>query len=307
MGDFNMKREELESSLKPIKSGLQSLPIRGSGLTFHRKGSGWTDIDSIIVSPTAKSLLSNAKVLRNWSTGSDHFPLVSKMKPIEMAPKPPPAPVRFRFDRDLVKGHGHRLVCSNRWACLPVDKIMNEEELHESTYKFTKLINEKAITLGIKRQVRGKVFRHDRKLKRLLDHLAVFQQKWRESQKAGGTIEVECYKSYRMVQTTARNAISKREQVLHHKRVQEVSKLFHTREMKAFYNWEKKTTVMNANLPVGPIKEKNGSLTTDPEKIVTSVFQYFKELSQDGPEGLSRNKTFWLGRIMDKGKNPYQI
>jgi hypothetical protein len=88
------------------------------------------------------------------SPDSDHFPLVSKIKPIEMVKEPPPAPVRFCFKRDLVKGHGQQLVCSNRWVCLPVDEMMDEEKLNDSTYKFFLIhhfIN--TITLGIKCQV----------------------------------------------------------------------------------------------------------------------------------------------------------
>ncbi|KAG0692306.1 Endonuclease/exonuclease/phosphatase, partial [Suillus ampliporus] len=65
MGDFNMPREKLIKGIRTERTGLVCLPISGCGLTFHRKGSKWTDVDSVLVSPACRAYMRPAKVVRN--------------------------------------------------------------------------------------------------------------------------------------------------------------------------------------------------------------------------------------------------
>ncbi|KAF8545689.1 hypothetical protein OG21DRAFT_1428826, partial [Imleria badia] len=64
LGDFNIKRHLLMRRLKTENTALTCLKVMGDGLTFHRKGTKWSDVDSILVSPKAEQELNPADTIR---------------------------------------------------------------------------------------------------------------------------------------------------------------------------------------------------------------------------------------------------
>ena len=64
LGDFNMMHDQLRKRLKVQKTGLKPVEIRGSGLTFHRKSTRWSDIDSIVANGQAEKVMAHARVVR---------------------------------------------------------------------------------------------------------------------------------------------------------------------------------------------------------------------------------------------------
>ncbi|KAI0054629.1 DNase I-like protein, partial [Artomyces pyxidatus] len=178
LGDFNLPRHMLEKRIDSERSGMQCVEIRGSNLTFHRANTKWSAIDHMIASPWAKTLLTHARVQREWSTSSDHFPLTSTFRGIDPDQELDVPPVRYRFDTDLIKGHAKDIVFSNRWQLLPTDPIEDAEELNDSVETFTSIITETAIDAGIKKQVlRSKPY-WNRHLKRFMARLSHYKKEY---------------------------------------------------------------------------------------------------------------------------------
>ena len=107
----------------------------------------------------AKGMLTLVKVLREWGINSDHFPLMTQLKnlPKEKTEEIIKLP-KMRFNIDLIKGHGSRIVNSNRWSLLDVDTIKTTEKLDRATEEFDETINDLGVKLGIKRLAHGRVF-----------------------------------------------------------------------------------------------------------------------------------------------------
>lgn len=305
MGDFNMPRGELSKRIKTNKTGLECLTVKGSGLTFHRKGSRWTDVDSILVSPNAKSHLTSAKVLRNWSISSDHYPLSTKLR---VTPPPLVKPNRvpkYRFNLDAVKGHGAQLVNSNRWKLLPVDEIEEVESLDDGAHDFDHTTNMVALDLGIKQQVIGKTYVINRQLKRRVNRLSKLKRSADEAARNREDYADDLLIQYKRNQRAARKCIAQREKALHQKEIKRISKLCAEGEMRAFHRWEETTTTGGrASASVKPIQDKNGKLLTDPAAVRERVYTYYKELNQDDPEKLSNNKEHWKGKFKERRKEP---
>lgn len=153
LGDFNIKRQLLEKRIKTKKTALTCLKVMGDGLTFHRKGTTWSNVDSMLVSPKAEQELNPADIVHEWINYSDHFPLVTKLVPaMEKEPAPSSKP-RYQFNVDLVKEHGKSIVHSNHWSILSIDLIETEEELNKSAEQFCSTINAEVMEMGIKQQV----------------------------------------------------------------------------------------------------------------------------------------------------------
>lgn len=296
MGDFNMRRDEVARRIRTEKTGLEPLNVKGSGLTFHRRGSRWSDVDNILVSPTAKSYLVSAKVLRNWGINSDHYPMTTRLRATPPLVKQNRMP-RRRFNLDAIKGHGDQIVNSNRWSCLPVEEIDTEEALDDAAIAFDNVINTTANNLGIKQQVIGKTYVINRQLKRKVKKLAKLKKEFQEAKTFGLSTADELLFQYKQAQKTVRGQISDRENQLRNKEMKRVAKLYADGEMRAFHRWEEKTTTGGrATSSVKPIQDKNGKLLTNPDQIRERIYNYYKELNQDDPEKLSQNREYWRGR-----------
>jgi hypothetical protein len=102
-----------------------------------------------------QSHMTSAKVLRNWSISSDHYPLTTKLR-VTPPPLVKPSRVpRYRFNLDAVKGHGGRLVNSNRWNLLEEDEIEDEESLDEGALAFDHAVNREIRNTGKGNSKRG--------------------------------------------------------------------------------------------------------------------------------------------------------
>lgn len=304
LGDFNEKREALRRRIKEEKTGLSILPIRGSKATFHRnrRPEKWSDIDSIVVSTTAAEQLSHGRVQRNWgvnkASDSDHFPLLATLSQeidrIQIAP-----PVRFRYDVDLVKGHGHKLVFSNRWSSLSVEPILNTDDLDVAADKFTDVINLEAMDTGIKQVVQEKVYTFHRKLKAAIVKTSNARKEWlfacRKQPEKAAALGLE----YQTLRDTTRALIRAKEKRLRSKDAARVAKLFRDNEMRAFHRWEAKNAINGASnaSKVTPVRDNHGVLHTDKAAILEQTTAYFKNLSQDDPLHLSQNAEHWRGRV----------
>jgi exonuclease III len=300
LGDHNIKREELTSRIKPAKTGLKCLSVKGSALTFHRPGLRWTDVDNMVVSPNANDQLGNAKVIRNMGTSSDHFPLIAKLKP-EKETTPLPKPPKFRYDKNLVKCHGKRLIFSNRWTPLKSITIEDEEDLDEGAITFCEAVNTAADDLGIRRQVLDRKFTYCRKLKSLLNGLAKFRERYEVAVKKNSADKDRLLRSYKMAQTTCRKAIRKRKADMHKAEVERVTQLHRANEAKDFHRWETSVTRSGkATSNSTPVQAKDGSLLTEDKDIRERTCEYYRELNQDDPKGLSGNENFWKGKQTDR-------
>ena len=100
-----------------------------------------------------------AKVLREWGINSDHFPLMTQLKnlPKEKTEEIVKLP-KMRFNIDLIKCHGSRIVNSNRWSLLDMDTIKTTEKPDRATEEFDETINDLGVKLGIKCLAHGRVF-----------------------------------------------------------------------------------------------------------------------------------------------------
>ena len=180
LGDFNLKRELLKAYLQTQETALTCLEVKGDGLTFHHKGTTWSDVDNILVSPGAKPELSLARVDQSWMTYSDHFPLMAHLVPgvetITASLEP-----RYWFNIDLVKGHGKAIVNKNWWSVLPVDPIEMEEDLNETAEQFCSVVNVTAMELGIKQQVLGGKMYLNRSLKKKMEKVHKERQAWEQA------------------------------------------------------------------------------------------------------------------------------
>lgn len=77
MGDFNTRPSFL-NRIVPAFLGMSVMPVRGSDLTFWRRGRG-SAIDHMLVSENVREQITHAKVRRHESL-SDHFPLQAKLR-----------------------------------------------------------------------------------------------------------------------------------------------------------------------------------------------------------------------------------
>ena len=303
LGDFNKKRTELIKGLKTEKSGLRCLDIVGNGLTFHRKGTKWSDIDSIVVSPTAKGMLTSAKVLREWGINSDHFPLTTQMKniPEEKTEEVEKFP-KLRFNIDLIKGHGSRIVNSNRWSLLDVDTIETTEELDRATEEFDETINDLGVRIGIKRPAHGRVFTINRTLKRKCVKLAALRKKMEQNE---NTPEGDVLRAkHDELREKIRKALRDRQVKLEAKEAARVSQLYADGEMRAFHRWESKVTSGGkGKSTIKPIQGKDGTLLTEPKDILNRTYEYYKDLKQDDPEKLSQNPEHWKEKFKGERKD----
>ena len=250
LGDWNIDREDLRKRIKTDKSGLHCLPVRGSALTFHRPGIKWTAVDSIVVSPAARSHLRNAKVERHWGTSSDHFPLVSSFKPAKLEEPLLEPPVAYCFDRDKIRGFGKEIVFSNRWDKLqPGDAIFTPDQLNLRVNHFTQTINEQATESGIHCKVLERTYTYDRKLKKLLNGLEGFRKRHKQASKTGDPDIATHQRSLQMAKGEARRAIRRKQRYLRNKEIERVVGMYQAGETRRFHQWEAKNAVKGATTP----------------------------------------------------------
>lgn len=305
MGDFNMRRDRLSQRIKTGETTLEVLEVRGSGITFHRENTERSDIDSFVASKAALPALKHAHVRRGWGidpeNDSDHYPLFTgirkKTELFEVSP-----PMRFRFNVEQVKGHGSKIVYNNRWSCLPVDPITSQEELDQATVDFTNVINTTGIETGIKRQVGGKVFTHDRVTKRALKKVALARRSWRMAVKNQSTAQAPLLKRYEDLKKSTRKMIRHKEKQRQAKEAARVAELYRDHEMKAFHRWETEATVKGGKTAnkVTPVQDKGGVLLTQKADILKRTNEYYRDLLQDDPRNLSRNREHWVGKARDR-------
>ena len=298
LGDFNKKRDVLAKLIKTHKSGLKVLSVSGNGMTFHRKSSKWSDIDSIIGSPEALLCLRSAKVERGWSIhprkDSDHFPLVTQLRAkADIAQRSPP--VRYRFNTNLVKGHGKEIVFHNRWSLLPTDPITTVEELDIVTKQFTETVNVIGKETGIKQPIQGSIFALNRALKKRLKAASLARKKWMAAAKEGQPEADELKERWSKMRKAVRKSIHNKELKLEAKKAAQVTEWFRDGEMKAFHRWEANNTVNGARntSKVTPVLNKEGILLTTKEDIIARTTEYYSELAQDDDHNLSKNQEYW--------------
>ncbi|KAI6137751.1 hypothetical protein BKA82DRAFT_4344446 [Pisolithus tinctorius] len=307
MGDFNMRRDELARRIAKENDGPTCLKIAGCGLTFHRKGTKWSDVDNILVSPAANRLLKPGKVVRNWGADSDHFPIVTALKGAEKEPRKRAAPVTHRFNVDLVKGHGKAIVNHNRWSALPVDPIETEEDLDRCAEQFSAVVNDVALELGIKTQRVGAEPRLNRTLKKKADKAAKAHKKWELAAERGSATADRLWQRYCTLKKDTRKHLKAWKKKMHEKEVARVAKLYFDGEIKAFHRWEDSTTKGTmCNDGVKPVTDKEGRLLTDEADIRQRTYEYFKDLHQDDPRSLSRNKDYWAGKARKRREQELQ-
>jgi exonuclease III len=308
LGDFNTSKDALRKIMKEEKTGLTILKTRGNPATFHRHRDPkkWSAIDSIVVSSAALKQVKNCRVERHWGTekhprksDSDHFPLMTTLRQgidrIQIAP-----PVKFRYNVDLIKGHGKQLVFSNRWDLLPVDPITTTDELDEAAVKFTDTINMEAIKSGIKQAVGDRDFTFHRDLKKKVGKTSWARKEWLKACKEQRDDTADLKSKYEDLKLSTRKAIRTKEQKMRSKEAVRVTRLFRDNEMKAFHRWESENAVKGGGgraSKVTPVKDANGVLLTGKADILKRTNDYYKDLLQDDPDKLSRNRAHWAGKV----------
>lgn len=306
LGDFNIKREKLKHSIRPKKSGLEVLSVMGNGATFHRKSSKWSNIDSIVASPSALLLLRKAKVARQWCADpkrdSDHFPLVTTLRAkTDIAQEAPP--VKYRFNTDLVKGQASNIVHHNRWSCLPVEEISSVAQLNSEAETFVNTINTIGLELGVKQPVEGRSFTYDRVLKKRVRKTRLARAKWMAAAKEGSKEAETLMARWKEMRSSLRKAIQAKEQRMEDKRTAQVTEWFRDGEMRAFHRWESNHTVVGGLQNLGrvtPVKDKSGTLLIDNNSILNRTTEYYKDLAQDDSEKLSQNQDHWKGKAKSR-------
>lgn len=309
MGDWNMKRARLMEKIKTPRTGLECVPIRGSGLTFHRRSTKWSDIDSMVVSPSMKPILKNARVIRSWGVDpdndSDHFPLVAmlrKVAPVSVQAEKP----KMRYNVDLVKGHGAQIVNHNRWSALEVYQIKEQEELDEAAEVFSETVNGVADEIGIRVQTSGgTTFLLNRRLKKQAKRVSLARKAWMAAVKEGARDAEVLGKRFRLMRTGMKAGIRKRETQLHAKRVAQVTDAYLDNEMRTFHRWETNATTKGAETTkVTPVKDKDGRLLTSQPDILQRTSEYYRDLVQEDPEELSRDEGHWKGKVEERAETP---
>jgi hypothetical protein len=309
LGDWNTTRNTLEKALKPNKSGLKCHSISGCGLTFKRKNSKRTDIDTIVVNEPAKNALKPAKVLLNWGVSeftrnshgklvrnSDHVPVVAKVRA-----QPPPLPtpvVRWRFDPDKTKLKARELVNDNRWMCLPVEPIIESAALDMATEVFTETLGMIAEDLNVKVRVGGRPYHLSRGSQKLLRRMRDAKKRWKECPQKGSSQGQILYKNWMKVWDEARRQTDKERRQHERKIVKKVTELYESGEMRRFHNWESKVAAGKGtnSTSVTPVKKKSGHLLTNEDEIRKRVTEYYQELAQDIGNAECLTSEFWKGK-----------
>jgi endonuclease/exonuclease/phosphatase family metal-dependent hydrolase len=297
LGDWNIDRDSLERRIKTGKTGLRCLPTRGSALTFHRRGARWTAVDNIVISPSAKQHLRNAKVERHWGTSSDHFPLITGLrKPTQEELAEPP--IRYSYNRDKIKGFGKEIVFSNRWSALqPGDAIFTPDQLNLCVKSFTETIHAQATNSGIRNRVLGQTYTYNRKLKKSLKRLEELRKRYKTAQMQNDPDSETLRRAYEATRGETRRAIKVKQKSMHKAEIDKVIGMYRAGETRRFHKWEAKHAVKGATRPgTTPVKAKNGTLLTEDFDIVNRTAEYYQELVQDDPDGLSQDTEFWKGK-----------
>ncbi|KAJ4463702.1 hypothetical protein J3R30DRAFT_3416166 [Lentinula aciculospora] len=306
LGDANLKGIDIMKKLKMDRTGLSVLKVSGSNLMFHRTGTKWSNIDHIITNKNSAEQVQRAKVRRQWGVTSDHFPLVTYLH------KYPPrtcnrAPPKFRFDRDLIKGHGTAIVNHNRWATLSTEVIETQESLNEAANDFSVMANHLGVELGIKVQKVGKFHILNRTLRRQIDKVHKAKDSWFKAIKEGSLEKSELERKFNELRYITRKMIKKRYSVLEKKEISRITNLCLTNETKRLHQWEARVTGKSkGNKAITPVLSKEQVLLTSNKDILQRHTEYWRELVQDNPKNISNDKAYWKDSVKQRRAEPYQ-
>lgn len=301
LGDFNITREELLKRLLRKRARLESNPIRGCGLTFHRKSTQWSDIDHILTSASVKALVERTTVVRRWNhrsdKDSDHWPMLMRIrKNVQEKAEPKKLP-HYRFDTNAIRSLGEALVHHNRWSVLPVDPISSDEELNDATEEFCGIVNQIGLDLGIRRPACEKLFTHTRKIARLGKKVSDARKRWQAAKYEAAQDAKILKTKYVDMKKEFHTSVRERKSKIYAKRIENAITMFRENDMRSFHRWEKKSShVKQRTNHSTPVKDKGGNIHTDQESVLRLNTEYYSDLFNDDPEGLSQNESYWKGK-----------
>ncbi len=232
---------------------------------------------------------------------SDHYPVVTRLRQVKDVLEPQ-RKIDYRFDRELIKGHGKQLVNDNRFLALATS-IDSPEELEARAEDFTTLISEVATDLGLRKPVVGAKPLYPRTIKRTLDKAHSTLKSYLQCVKhtGQGSKAMGLLQQANAAGRLARQKIKAFQIKRKAQEVHAVCDLLNQGEMRRFHQWEQKHVDKGkAKASTHPLLDSKGQLNTSLEDIKRVTFEYFKALNHDDPNGRSQSKKYWKGRFGEK-------
>jgi exonuclease III len=310
-GDWNMDRGMLIRLLKGWDLGLMAVEFSGSNLT-RRAGKSMSAIDHFVVSQLSGNVGLKARVDRSWDL-SDHWPImlavggskVAESSKQKMEIRGPLAAA----DRKSMNLWADVIVDDNRFAAL-ADEISGEEDIEAGIEGFIKVSGNIAEEVGIlgnsrsnrnkngkvrKCKLSNKTIREVNKRRKLASKLALLE--------SAQDVDVEEVDSVR----TSYQAAKKRCKALAKEDLEKSWKAYLEKGMsymrenqyKKFWAWLKTLSTRGGarqKSGVIPIRDSEGNLMLEPEKIKAAWAAHFGALCADS-EGISRDAGHWAGLV----------
>jgi exonuclease III len=283
MGDLNWEPERLDSRvLRPCD--LVRVPFKGSDKTFHggrRGGNRWTSIDHFLVTGNVLRSLSKAKTRRAYSA-SDHFPISMKVRrPAERTGEdqgergPEKLLSRERLREAADKGATHpeweRLEAGMpRAAALEIDDFVRSyTESSERVLTECKLLKERStdhkmsLPKSVKRTLKAK------------------RRAWRRYLRADEGRAPELFRAYRARRREAKLAIKEERERGWIEYLEEGSRFLRQGDSKRFFRWARRTFEGSDPNFVSPLKDGEGVIQLDPQKIKDLWDEHYRGLASD--------------------------
>ena len=322
LGDWNMRADRVARLLAQWGVELAPSGISGSRKSFWgagRKESTWSDLDHVVVNRAARSLLTSARVLRQY-VDSDHFPVQATLGLTGLrgdSGEGPSLP-REAFSRKHLPGAALQLSTHNRFAvlaesfegeCSPEDcelRVTDQGacQLDAAAQAFEGEAWQAGRELGLVRESTSKkapAFRLPKDAKRAVRARQKAWAQWQAAQ--GGIDEVNGLREeYERCRVKARKAVKAARAFSWIRHVEAGAGEFLQEGGGArFWQWAKRLYAPGPQASATvPVKGDDGTLLLEPHQILQAWADHYGRLAAD-VTGHSRDQGYWEERAREWG------
>lgn len=301
MGDFNYSQEEVDKRL--AKNGYvlsRKMPV-GSGMTRFPVTGKIGSLDHILVSPGANAICRRPRVHRKYCL-SDHRPVITSLR---VAPEDFREPEQKpRYDLKRINRCSEQLVSHNRWDILPVDEIVDADELIQSVEQFSSVTKDVAQSCGMLVSGGGRAKeRLPESLKRLLKrHKRYSKEVATEAEELGSPTESTVVKM-RHASRAFKSAYKTWKRNQKEKLYTRIADDFIAHDHKNVWSRLRAQTskvVNGESLP--PVRDEQGELQTNVDGIMDTITNHYSKLANDDPLRVSGDPDHWATKDLGEEK-----
>jgi len=301
LGDYNMTREDLD---KLVRREVDVDLIKTCGAPFTRFPTGDKDpsaLDHVIATSTINLLFKKPRVCRSYRI-SDHRPILmrSRGEPI----LEPPRKIRVNLDRAKMNERRQEIVSSNRWSA-----IADIESLDEQVNSFNVVATDTLKDVGVWSQAIDKGLKpcFPKKLKSLLSSYKAACKNLAKNPGEGRSELERTMKTAKHKFRKEKRQWEKEQAIKHYKHIGEDMLSGDLRSA-----WNRLGTKVHRGTLEGkgnplhknqPLRDKEGTLQTDPVKVNKVMAEHYRSLHQDDPRGFAREPRFWANAIPELEMN----